>query len=378
MASTTGTCSAIGDGKSRLSVAFPLYYCIFPYANGDSGAEKCFLWGCILSMILTLMAVGTLVSLLLLCRSHIIVDGSKTTRLIYYLTVVSCILFLVVKTINGDPRLYAAVEMLEGYVSITVAFVLASIWCRIYEKAEYVRRFVVPVFGVVVTAIFVVYVLGALGTFAQGGSSQAAGNRTSTVPTSGSVILNCHDNTWIIFSILESVLVTFSRFASCGIVKKLQEMVVSEDYRRRKTKQVWVIAVIYSVSVYTTLAFSLYSRGGIESQGPCARWTSEIVETQTIEKALPQMLGSILMYILDTFVPMWSVVILIRHLFPSGTSSAARRTSSWSGDEYIGRESLMPPGVGDQEIGGGLKLNIDDLLGSSDIGVRTSMTGGLN
>ena len=38
-------------------------------------------------------------------------------------------------------------------------------------------------------------------------------------------------------------------------------------------------------------------------------------------------------------MPMWSVVLLIRYLFPMQEKS--RRTSSWSGDEYIGRDHLM-------------------------------------
>ena len=326
-------------------------------------------------MILTLLAAGTLLSLMLLCRSHIIVDGSKTTRLIYYLTVVSCMMFLVCNTINGDPRLYAAVQMLEGYVSITVAFVLASIWCRIYERAYYVKRFVVPVFSTFVTAIFVVYVLGALGTFARTRSWPMDANKTET---RSALVLDCQDDTWIIFSILESILVTFSLFASCGIAKKLQEMVLSEDYRRRKTKQVWLVAVIYSISVFTTLTFSLYSRERTGRHERCARWSTEVVESDTIGEALPQMLGSLFMYILDTLVPMWSVVILIRHLFYGGSSMSARRTSSWNGDEYIGRLSLLSEAE-DNIDDGPTALGIDDILEPPPGAIASKLkSGGLN
>lgn len=63
------------------------------------------------------------------------------------------------------------------------------------------------------------------------------------------------------------------------------------------------------------------------------------LEGSTMSKALPKLAFAVLMYGFDTFVPLWAVVILIRHLFPADKYS--RRGSSWSGEEYVGRPGAL-------------------------------------
>ena len=74
-----------------------------------------------------------------------------------------------------------------------------------------------------------------------------------------------------------------------------------------------------------------------ENENICDHWEIEKVENSTVKDALSKLSFGVLMYIVDTFVPMWAVVILIRDLFPADRSSSSGRSSSWSGEEYIGR-----------------------------------------
>ena len=65
---------------------------------------------------------------------------------------------------------------------------------------------------------------------------------------------------------------------------------------------------------------------------------SAALKGTTISKALPK-LACRMMYGFDTFVPLWAVVILIRHYFQ--LTNTSHRSSSWSGEEYIGRPGAL-------------------------------------
>jgi hypothetical protein len=369
---------------ARFPFIFPMFYCISPPVESQGGA--CYLWGCVLSIFLTIVGVVTMIALLMLCRAHIIVDGSRTTRLIFFFTTLSCLLFIVERVLYGDPRIFAGVELLEGMVSITVSFVLASIWSRVTGRPEYIKRFVMPFFSLFVTSICVVFLLGVLGVFhhtTQDTPPRHQKNGTNAtkviIPgTSMAVVLDCYDDTWVLFSILESVVVTMSLVSAAGITKKLKEMTLSETYRRRKMKEIWGVAVIYSLSVYVTLICSIFEQGKKSPEGNnCAHWSSELLEADTVADALPKLLGSATLFILDTFVPMWSVVLLIRYLFPMQEKS--RRTSSWSGDEYVGRDHLMASfdeQSDQQEVGSDRStFGADDLLPGGNL---PTFGGGVN
>ena len=320
------------DGKliTHLPTYFPVFNCIDESIHGNSDASSnsdqgiCFIWGCLLSVILTLLSAGTFIAFLLLCRSHIIVDGSRTTKLIFFFSFSSCGLFLLQQIFDGDPHIAAVGELIEGSVSICVAFVLASLLCRIYEKPKNIVYVVMPLFSVIILANLIIFICGSFGTFT----------------SKRNHVLDCHDPTWILFNVLDSILCTFSLLAAYGISRKMKKMLISENYRKRKTKQIWIVAIIYSLSTYVTLIYSItryVNSFKDENENICDHWEIEKVENSTVKDALSKLSFGVLMYIVDTFVPMWAVVILIRDLFPADRSSSSGRSSSWSGEEYIGR-----------------------------------------
>jgi hypothetical protein len=349
------------DGKliTHLPTYFPVFNCIEESLRGkttigrqDNDQSTCFIWGCLLSIILTLLAAGTLVSFLLLCRSHIIVDGSRTTKLIFFSSFSSCALFLLQQFIDGNPHIAAIGELIEGSVSICVAFVLASLLCRIYEKPKNIVYIVMPLFSVVTVANLIIFICGSFGTFT----------------SKRNHILDCHDPTWILFNVLDAILCTFSLLAAYGISRKMKKMLISENYRKKKTQQIWIVATIYSLSTYVTLIYSItryVNSFKPENANICDHWEIEKIENATTNDALSKLCVAVLMYIIDTFIPMWAVVILIRDLFPA--DATVNRSSSWSGEEYIGTP-------GGSILGRSSLLDDDSLLDDGDDGGKTLST----
>ena len=319
---------AKGKVTSHLPTYFPIYSCIEKSTTGTSSSGldhgPCFMWGCLLTAILTLLTTATFIAFLMLCRSHIIVDGSRTTKLIFFFSFVSCGLFLIQQILDADPHIAAVGELSQGSVSICVAFVLASLLCRIHEKPKMIVHTVMPLFAILVVANVIVFTCGSLGAFT----------------SEKNHVLDCHDPTWIMFNILDCTLCTFSLFAAYGITMKMRSMRISDNYRRRKTQQIWIVAIIYSVSTYVTLIYSITRyTNSFKNGNTCDHWMSAALKGTTISKALPKLAFAVLMYGFDTFVPLWAVVILIRHLFPADKYS--HRSSSWSGEEYIGRPGAL-------------------------------------
>ena len=61
----------------------------------------------------------------------------------------------------------------------------------------------------------------------------------------------------------------------------MKKMLISENYRKRKTKQIWIVAIIYSLSTYVTLIYSItryVNSFKDENENICDHWEIEKVE----------------------------------------------------------------------------------------------------
>ena len=72
----------------------------------------------------------------------------------------------------------------------------------------------------------------------------------------------------------------------------MKKMLISENYRKRKTKQIWIVAIIYSLSTYVTLIYSItryVNSFKDENENICDHWEIEKVENSTVKDALSKL-----------------------------------------------------------------------------------------
>jgi hypothetical protein len=335
-------------------------------------------WGCWSVLSMSVISCITLIAILSMGCLRIVREGTIWIQVIYIATVIQGLLYSIRYLFVANDILVIAATTIESQVVVITAFILCSICNQLYddESSQAKACFVSSLLAFMSVCLIMTFILSAF--------TEILGNSN-----------NCHQAAWILLSCFRVVCVINCAIAAGFIQKKMNQVVVSESYRKSKTRTLWFVAVIFLVAAAVALANDIF--GVLETSSTsvpnvsetCWKWASVSVDLNTENNSAVMLTLRILVRTVKFFLPMWTVMIFFKALMPE--RQVRDRNISWASgvggqdDEWSTISGYQPPqtspfdGTGRKDGSGSHLYEEPPSNGRMDIvGMLRSNGGGIN